>query len=383
MFEYNQLVPVMFGAGAIKELANKVSELGCKKVMCVFDSGVKASGIGEKALAILKNAGVNYIVFDKITADPPTDIMDEGGALARAEGVDCVVGIGGGSSMDAAKAIALLLTHDSPISQHLTLPPTFLKSSVPIILVPTTAGTGSECTQVCVLSDVQRNLKLAIFVRSTLAIVDPELTLTVPPSVTANTGLDAFSHAAESVTAKKWNPRSELLALAAIEKITKYLPVAFDDGSNLEARTQLALASNWAGIAFADTDVHFGHSMADGLSCMFHTPHGMNCAWATPETLVLVSSVVPEKVKLIGEAMGAEFDGSETPEQIGEITADLIRSLMKRVKLKSPKDFGFTREQVESAYETAFASGMRFNCPVEITPEIAKETMVKIYDNYQ
>ena len=221
IFEYDQLTPVVFGAGAIDSLGERVKAYGCKKVLCVYDGGVKAAKISERAEASLKAAGVDFVSFDKISADPATTLVDEAGALARKEQVDGVIGVGGGSSMDAAKGAALLMSHDSPIAQYLTLPPTMLKSSVPIFLVPTTAGTGSEVTQVAVLSDNERDLKLAVFVRSTLAIVDPELTLTVPAHVTATTGMDAFTHASEAITAKKWDPRSELLACAAIEKITK------------------------------------------------------------------------------------------------------------------------------------------------------------------
>jgi alcohol dehydrogenase class IV len=279
IFQYNQLVPVIFGAGAISQLGEQVKALGCKKVMCVYDGGVKAAGIGSKAESSLKAAGVDFVVFDKISADPPSAIIDEASALARAEKVDGLVGVGGGSSMDSSKAIALMTDRPGSIRDYLQGPPLSLKSSLPIVLVPTTSGTGSECTQVCVITHEEQNAKLAVFVRSSLAIVDPELVKTLPPSGTASTGLDAFAHAAESVTCKNWNPRSELLALTAIAKIKKYLPVACKDGSDMEARTEMCLASNWAGIAFADTDVHVGHCVADSFSVGFHTPHGLNCAW--------------------------------------------------------------------------------------------------------
>lgn len=383
VFLYDQQVPVLFGAGAIDLLGEKIAEMGCKKVLCVYDGGVKAAGINQKAETSLKKAGLAFVIFDRVSPEPPTSLIDEGGVFAKANDIDCVVGIGGGSSMDAAKAVALLLCHEPPISQYLTLPPMMLEASVPIVLVPTTSGTGSEATQVSVLSNEEQNAKMALFVKSDLAIVDPELSHTVPPQVTASTGLDALSHAVEAITAKKRNPRSELLAQAAIQKIAKYLPIAYKDGNNKEAREQLSLASNWAGIAFADTDVHFGHSVADGISAEFHTPHGINCAWATPATIELVAPVVPEKVKIIGAAMGAAYDGSEDPAALGKKAADAVRELMKAVDIQSMAEMGFSREAALNAADGAMESGLRFNCPVEVTPEIAGQVMGNIFDNYR
>ncbi len=384
-FQYNQLVPVLFGEGAINQLGEKVKELGCKKVICVYDGGVKAAGIAPKAEASLKAAGVDFVVYDKITADPADTQVDECGALAKEAGVDGFVGIGGGSSMDCAKAASLLMNHPAPIKQYFTAPPSFLDCTVPVILVPTTAGTGSECTQVCVITNTEDHSKPSIFMRSTLAIVDPELTYTVPASVTANTGLDAFTHAAESITAKGRNPRSELLAKTALEKIAKNLPAAVKDGTNKEARYELCLASNWAGIAFADTDCHLGHNMADGISVTFHTPHGLNCIWVNPELMKLCATVIPEKVQVVGEAIGVVFTGKETPVDVGEKTAAAIRALMKACGIKSPKEMGMDRQQFIDCYKMAMEIdlGLRLNCPVDVTPEIVRDLYQNIYDNYQ
>ena len=381
---YQQPVPVLFGPGAIRDLGGEVKALNCHKALCVYDGGVKAARIGEKAEESLRQAGIDYVVFDKITADPSSDLVDEGAALAKAQGVDCVIGVGGGSSMDAAKGIALMMANPAPVTQYLTLPPTCLSTDIPIVLVPTTAGTGSEVTPVCVISNLATNEKLGLFLKGhTLAILDPELTLTVPPAVTANTGLDAFCHAVESITAKNRNPRSEVLALDAIRRIVRSLPAACRDGADLAARTELALASNFAGIAFADADNHFGHSLADALSATFHTPHGLNCAWGDPELILLIAPVVPDKIRLIGEAMGLTFSGGETPAQLGEAVAQAVRDLMRQCGIKSPREMGFTREQVVSGAPLAFESGLRFNCPAEITLEMSRTAMEGIYDHYQ
>lgn len=384
-FQYNQLVPVLFGNGAINQLGEKVKELGCKKVICVYDGGVKAAGIAPKAEQSLKDAGVDYVVYDKITADPTDVLVNECGKLAIDEKVDGFVAIGGGSSMDCAKAASLLLNHPAPIEQYFTAPPSFYECCVPVIHIPTTAGTGSEVTQVAVITKSEDHSKPSVFMHSSMAIVDPELTLTVPPSVTANTGLDAFTHAAEAITAKGRNPRSELLAVAAIQKIAKYLPVAVKDGSNLEARYELCLAANWAGIAFADTDCHLGHNLADGISVTFHTPHGLNCVLVNPELMKLCAAAVADKVQVVGEALGVEFTGSESNEEIGEKTAAAVRALMKTCGIKGPKELGMDRAQFADCCKMAMEIdlGLRLNCPVDVDIDIVRGIYEKVYDNYQ
>jgi 1,3-propanediol dehydrogenase len=380
---YEQLVPVIFGSGAINSLSEEITKLGKKKALLVYDGGVKAAGIGEKAEASLRAAGTEYVIFDKITSDPPTDIIDEGAVFGRENNIDVVVGVGGGSTLDAAKAIAIFQTAELPSARHIVLPPKFMASDIPIILVPTTSGTGSEATVMSVLTDVERNLKSAIFTRSALAIVDPDLTLTVPPAITAYTGLDALSHAVEAITSKNWNPRSEAVALWAIQKIEKYLPLACNDGSNREAREMLSAASNLAGIAFNDTNVHFGHCIADGLSLVFHTPHGYNCALATPEVLKLSARYVPDRVKLIGEALGITFDAADGSEQYGDRTAARIYELMREVGIVSLEASGKTLDQTLAAVTPAFASGMKYDAPFDVTEEMTREVYIRIYNNYK
>ena len=381
--KYSQNVPVYFGNGAVKELGDRVKELGCKKVMCVYDAGVKAAGASVKAEESLKAAGIEYVVYDKITADPADYLVNECATMAKEAGVDAFVGIGGGSSMDCAKAAAMLLDRELPIEQYFTAPPSFYKVSVPIILVPTTAGTGSECTTVAVISS--GGAKPSVFVNTAMAVVDPELTYTVPAGVTANTGLDAFTHAAEALTALKANPRSDLLAQSAIEKITKYLPIAVKEPTNAEARYNLALASNWAGIAFADTDCHLGHCLADGLSSAFHTPHGWNCILFDPQLMKLCAQAVPAKVAMVGIAAGADIAEDATPDEIGAATADAIYALMKAAGLKGPKSYNMDRTAFIEASKLCMDIdlGLRLNCPVEPTAEICAEIYANAYDCYE
>lgn len=384
--EYMQLTPVLFGAGAIHELGEQVAKRGLKNVMCVFDAGVKAAGIAAKATASLDKAGVKYILFDRVAADPPDALLDEAGAIGKEAGIDGVIGIGGGSSMDTAKAISILQKHPAPIVQYLNTqgPPFTVDGGVPVFLVPTSAGTGSEVTKMCIVSYTKINEKLPIYTNSTLAIVDPELCRTAPPSVTANGGLDALAHAMESITCVNHNPYSETLGLAAIRRIAKYLPLACQNGDDMEARSELSLAANWAGIAFSATDIHIGHAAGDSIAASYHTPHGLNCAWINAPVQELVAPAVPDKVKLIGEAFGLTFTGAETPEDIGKAVGAAVRRLARDCGVKSMKDMGFDRSViVDKGAPYVAASALRFNCPVEITEEVAARLLASAYDDYQ
>ena len=379
---YEQLVPVVFGEGAIRELGREVAALGCRKIMLVCDGGVRRAGVTAPAEESLRSSGVDFAVFERAGDEPTEEIVNACGAAAIEEGADGFVAVGGGSCMDCAKAAALLLDHPGPIGRYFTAPPSFLKCSVPVVLVPTTAGSGSEVTQVAVITRSSDHAKPAVFMRSALAIVDPELTYSAPPSVTRVSGLDALTHAAEAITAKNANPRSELLASAAIGKIVRYLPDALENGRDRTARRELALASNWAGIAFQDTDCHLGHCMADGLSMRFHTPHGFNCILVEPELMAACAPFAPEKVRTVGEALGLSFAGGENPEQIGRSTAAALRAFARRCGVKSPRESGMAREDFLGCAELAMELdlGLRLNCPFEPTADNIREIYARTWD---
>lgn len=381
---YTQHAPVLFGSGAIQMVGEKAKELGCKKVLCVFDAGVKAAGIGEKALASLNQAGIQYVVFDRVLPDPPDYLIDEADALAKQEGIDGIIGIGGGSSMDTAKAISILQKNPGPITNYMNLngPPIYADSGVPTILVPTSAGTGSEVTNMCIITHTKANTKVVVLTCGTLAIVDPELCMSAPAHVTAYSGLDALAHAAEAITANGRDPYSEQLAVAAIRKIADNLITTYQDPKNTVAREEMSLASNWAGIAFANAMVHIGHGAADSVSASYGTPHGLNCAWTTPPVLELVAEAVPDKVKLVGEALGVSFAGNETPAQIGKMTGDACRKLMHAVGIKTMKESGFDRDVILSGKTFTAKCDLRHNCPVEITEEVAEKILASAYDDY-
>ncbi|MBQ8975572.1 MAG: iron-containing alcohol dehydrogenase [Oscillospiraceae bacterium] len=384
IFQYRQVAPVTFGCGAIKLLGEQVRELGCKKVIIVCDNGIVQAGITDKAAESLRAAGIDYVVYDKVVADPPMEIVNEAGNLARAEKVDGVVGLGGGSSMDTAKGVGIMLEHPGDIYPFIQEQPLYKNTkNQKIILVPTTAGTGAECTHVAVISNVQVNMKWSVFCDPTIAIIDPELAVTLPKDETVSTGLDAFAHASEALTSSIAHEHSNVLAVAALQKIGKWLEVSWNEPDNLQAREEMMLAANMAGVAFDNTMCHTGHSIGDALSCRYHTSHGVSCTLALPATMELVGPAVPDKIKLVAQALNLTLKGDESGEQVGKMVAQEICSMMRRMKLKSLKERGCKREDVIALAPRVIANHLTDFCPVKVTLEVAQHMMERVYDMYQ
>ena len=381
--EFSQPAPVIFGAGSLSILGEKVKALGCKKALCVYDKGIEAAQISSKAVKILTDAGIECVTFNGVIADPTDGVIDAAGKVAKAAGVDCLIGIGGGSSMDTAKATAILLDNPGTARDYILAAPVFYNTKTPVILVPTTAGTGSECTSVAIISIPDINVKWSAFVNTTLALVDPELTVTLPKDVTVNTGLDAFSHAAEAMTSVKWNCHADLFGEAAIKKITRHLLTCYNEPDNIAARSELAIAANWAGLAFNNPLTHVGHAMADAFSGHFHTPHGLNCALALPCAMEFVGSAMPEKMRVIANAMELSLTGNETGEELGLAVAAGIREMMRSMNMPSLKDMGYSREKVISFAPDVAANHLSGYCPVPVTEEVAAQLLARVYDTYQ
>ena len=385
IFQYQQNCPIYFGPGAVDHLGEYVAEMdpNIKKAFCVYDRGVEAAGVPARAMASLEKAGIACIGYNGVMADPTIGMVDEAGEIALREQADVIVGIGGGSSMDAAKAISILMTNPGPIKKYVLAKPITVDTKVPVVSVPTTAGTGAEATRVAIINQTEENGKWSVFVNTNLAVVDPELTFKLPKDVTAYTGLDALAHAAESVTCNIANPHNQLFACAAIRKITDNLYTAWSEPENVEARTEMSLAADWAGIAFAETMCHVGHALADGLSNEFHTPHGYNCAMALPVALEYAAPAVPEAIKMVAEAMRIPLSGDESAAEVGRLVADAIWALMRSMELKSLKDMGYSREAVLTIAREGFISHLSSYCPVPVTEEAALEMAGRMYDRYQ
>ena len=355
LVEMTQAAPVVYGAGSIREVGRRIMDMGSNVVLCICDGVIKSIGTAEKIENILKEAGLRVVTFDGVKPEAPDVLVDECAKLAREAKVDGIVAIGGGSTIDTAKGVRLLLEKGGSIRDYLVernkIKSSFRtgrsKGNVPLIAIPTTSGTGSEVTSVGVVMDTERNVKDVFYgCAASLAMLDPELTLSLPPYPTAATGMDAFAHAAESMTSTRSNPKTQVLGLYAINRLVKWLPEAVVNGSNLEARAELLLASNFAGMAMCDGVAHLGHDIAHAVGQEFHIDHGTACAIGLPESIAYVAEAAPETVKQIGLAMGLRFAEDVTPEDLGQVVADAIRNFMRKIGIKSLKDFGCDKDDV-------------------------------------
>lgn len=343
---YNVFVPALMGSGASLRTGLKVRELGCRKALVVYDQGLKATGIADTVLENLRNAGVECVIFDGVLPDPPDTVVEAAAEMARNEAVDCIVAIGGGSAIDSAKGINVLINNTPPIMKYFGVQKN-LKPGVPMVFIPTTSGTGSEVTNMCVISCESLGKKDSVISPvcvGTLAILDPELTVGLPPKMTAATGIDALSHAVESITGGHSNPLSDALARDAIRTIGKWLPVAYKDGSNVEAREKMLQASMYAGMAFTNALVHVGHAIGHSLGAKFHVPHGVAIAVALPEVIEYTAVTESEKVRMICECLGAEVPAGAAPEEIGGIAREALRGLIKSVGLPNLRELGISLE---------------------------------------
>lgn len=339
-FTINHLTSVIFGEGASQGTGEKLRDFGITKVLCVYDKGIKAAGLVDTIIQNVQAEGIKVIEFGEVLPDPPDTIVDQAGELGRKEGVDGILGIGGGSSMDAAKGVNVLLGNPGVISDYFN-PEIMQKPGKFLFLIPTTSGTGSEVTGVAVLTNTKDSRKCGVIGKNSiaaLAIVDPKLTFGLPPGITAATGMDAFSHAVEAYTTAMKNPMSDLLALEAISLIAKYLPVAVRDGSNGEARSKMSYAATIAGMSFNDAPPHIGHAIAHTIGAKYHVPHGTICGLAVPGVIEYVSDIMPEMVRSIGEAMGLSLKDDLSNEMLGSRVADAVRKLNREIGLPTMKD---------------------------------------------
>ena len=343
IFTFNPKSEILFGDNSSEQAGARVKALGCSRVLCVYDKGVKDAGIVDPVVKSLEAAGLKVLHYGKVLADPPDTMVDECGDVARKEGVDGIVGVGGGSTLDTAKAVNVLLANPGPIVDYYLRPgaPPH-RPGRPLILIPTTAGTGSEVTQVSVITNTATGAKGGVkgpATIPTLAIVDPGLTMGLPPSITAATGMDTFAHALEAFTSGiNNNMMSDLLADRAIELVARNLPQAVRQGSNTEARTAMSFASVLAGLSFSDAPCHLGHAFGHALGAIHHVPHGVGCAIAQPAVIRLAAGLMPAKIRRVGELMGLKAAESLSTEELGTQVAERIMAFNREIGIPSLKD---------------------------------------------
>lgn len=328
-FSPNKLI---VGTGAIEQTAAEVNSLGGGKVLIVTDPGVVQAGLVSPVAESLESESIAYHLYDEVEPEPTSNIIDRGAEIFNAENCSLILGIGGGSSLDVSKGVSILAANGGKILDYIGIDQVG-KKGAPMILVPTTAGTGSEVTRVLVTTDEVRNVKNVVFTPFALgdtAIVDPLLTLSMPPHVTADTGLDALVHAIEAYVSMNATVFSDLLAEQAICLIAEYLPQAWAKGSNTDARYHMSLAATLAGLAFGSGGLGAVHALAYPLGTEYHMTHGRTNGIMLPHIMRYNIPGNPEKYADIAEMMGMDTEGLsllEAAEMAAEAVVELLESI--------------------------------------------------------
>lgn len=340
-----QSVKIVFGAGSVSALGEIATEKGAKRPLIVTDKGIVAAGIADKAIAALTAAGTEPVLFDGVEPDPSAAVVAAGRALFLEEACDLVIGLGGGSAMDTAKAVNLLRYNEGEILDYVATP---VAPSPNLVSVPTTSGTGSELSDGLVITgpDGDKHPILATDASSEYAVVDPELMAGMPPHITASTGFDTLAHAIEGFTGNAATTLTDQINCSTIQDAVCWLPRAVADGSCIEARSHMAAACLMGGWMLRNSHTHAGHSVAHIMGAHFHIPHGFACAYALPYVLEFNAPTCPERTLEVARMFGAEVTGTETPEEAGaKVRAALQEFCTRELGLKPASAWVIDRAQ--------------------------------------
>lgn len=386
-FDYYMPAKVLFGPGKLNDLANE--PLPGKKALIVISSGksMRKTGTLDRLIKLLESRNIGFVLFDKILPNPVKSHVMEGAHLAKNEGCDFVIGLGGGSSIDSAKSIAFMAANPGDYWDYIGggtgkgLP--MLAKPLPIVAITTTAGTGTEADPWTVITKEDTNEKIGFgnqFTFPVLSVVDPELMLTVPEKLTAYQGFDALFHSTEGYIANIATPISDILALKSIELIAKYLPVCVKDGSNLEARTQVALANTLAGMVESTSSCTSEHSMEHAMSAFHHDlPHGAGLIMLSESYYTFFAAKIPERLADMAGAMGVDMDSlpeSKRAQAFVKALTDLQKACgVHDIKMS---DYGIKQEEIPALAENSRSTmgGLftmdRYKLSLEETVEIMK-----------
>lgn len=378
IFSFTGAKKIIFGSGSLLSLASHVKELHAQNPLVVIDKNLAKTDLQKRIASILVSEGIKFVLFDKVEPEPRIELADEGAAIASKNKCDMVIGIGGGSAMDVAKAISVLATNKGSAVDYLGLNKV-TKQGLPKIMIPTTAGTGSEVTFTAVF--VRKNLKKKEGMNSPyfypeLALLDPELTLSLPPAPTAQTGLDALCHAIESYTSVNASPMSEMFSLEAIALIAENLRTCVHDGKNIAAREKMLLGSLYAGIGLANAGVTAVHSLSYPLGGKYGVGHGLANTLMLPPVMAFNLPGALTKFADVAEAMGECIDGLPDRES-AYLALDAVEALIEDCGIHaSLQEFGIKEKDFPTLADVALTVAR----PLENNPrKITKEDMIAIY----
>ncbi|MDA8353771.1 MAG: iron-containing alcohol dehydrogenase [Firmicutes bacterium] len=358
---------VVSGIGASKQVADEIRELGVTKAMIVTDKGIYTSGIIDPIEKSLRDAGMDVHIFNEIEGEPDTELVAKGSCTFKEQGCDGLVAIGGGSSMDTAKAIGVEAVHPEPLITYEASDDgkPLEKRIPPLTTIPTTAGTGSEVTQWAVIKDPVREIKFNVggpLIPAHLAIIDPELHLSMPAHITAATGVDAISHAIECFTMHQSQPITDAVALLAIEYAAKYIRRAYANGNDIEARYGMAQAAMLAGLSYGSDSAGAAHAMAQTLGGMVPVMHGQCVSAMLPAVMEYNWMGAPEKFARIAQALGVNVEGLST-EEAAKASVREVENLVRELNIPTLREQGVNPDEIDRYAQAAFDDPQTFGNP--------------------
>ncbi|MGB9928509.1 MAG: iron-containing alcohol dehydrogenase [Methanosarcina sp.] len=367
----------LMGAGCVKDIGIYAKELGGTKALIVSGKSRHGQDLAEDIQKILEEAGLQTAIFAGADPNPTDTSIMEGAELYKREKCDMIVAVGGGSPMDCAKAVGIVAKNGGEINDYEGVGKV-VKGIPPLITVNTTAGTASEMTSFTIITDTTRHIKMAIVdprITPDVAVNDPELMVSMPPSLTAATGMDALTHAVEAYVSTLATPTTDAAAIKAIELIAKYLPEAVAHGEDIKVRDMMAHAEYLAGIAFNNASLGYVHSMAHQLGGFYDLPHGVCNAILLPYVEMYNKQVIPERFADIAKAMGENIDGL-SPEEAADKAIEAIKSLAARIGIPSGlRELGAREKDLGLLAENAMQDVCRLTNP----REFSKEDVIEIY----
>ncbi|NLL61225.1 MAG: iron-containing alcohol dehydrogenase [Candidatus Atribacteria bacterium] len=379
-FEFVLPTKIRYGAGMLTVLGEELQILKAKKVMVITDKGLVKTGMVNKLSGLLGAEKIEFTVYDEIGANPKDYEVEACTQRAKEEAVDTLIAFGGGSPIDAAKAVAVLAIQEGKAKDYRGINKV-QGDCLPLITIPTTAGTGSEITFSSVITDTQEKFKFTIksaSIAAKTALVDPELTVTVPPLITAATGIDALTHAIEGYTANCTEPIAEAAGLYAVEFIASNVVEAVKNGENLEARDKMMMGSLLAGLSFSHADVGSVHCMAESMGGVYDAPHGMCNAILLPYVMEYNLPYAEYKYARVARAMGITEHNDRRAAARG---IELIKKLVKEIGLPGIRSLGVNPGDFEMLAEMSFQNGSNSSNPRPMTKEDYLLLFNRAYDS--
>lgn len=366
------------GTNVLGEAAPLLKKMG-NKAFIVTGRHVAVSDMMKQLTALLDENGIGCVIFDGITGEPTDTMIENGVEMLKSSGCDFIIGIGGGSPLDSAKAIAAMAVNEGSIADYNGKKIT--GEILPLAAIPTTAGTGSEATKFTVITDSEKGIKMLLkgdVLVPKLAIVDSSFTVGAPKSVTSATGLDALTHAVEAYTSRKAFSMTDTLAVSAVKRIMKYLPIAYKEPDNSLAREQMSIAALEAGICINNSSVTIVHGMSRPIGALFHVPHGMSNAMLLKECLSFAVSGAYEKFANLGRETGAASD-SDSDETAAEKFIDSLQNICDVCEIPTLEQYGIDRDEYYSKISKMATDAVASGSPANTVKKVTVDDCIEIY----